>query len=59
GVNPNDIIPLFIDPASGAAALSMTVKVEPAKAGDKYGDIKVDINLHEAFYKKAMEQFRG
>ena len=59
GVNPNDIIPLFIDPASGAAALSMTVKVEPAMAGDKYGDIKVDINLHEAFYKKAMEQFRG
>lgn len=56
GVNPNDIMPAFTDPASGSNALSFVATVEPARAGDKYGDIKTDISLHEAFYKRAVEK---
>ncbi|MCK4785127.1 MAG: molybdopterin-dependent oxidoreductase, partial [Desulfobacteraceae bacterium] len=35
GVNPNDIFPLFVDPAGGGASMSFVVKVEKAKSGDK------------------------
>lgn len=59
GVNPNDIMPFFADPASGSTAMSFVANVERAKAGDKYGDIRTDINLHEAFFKKALEQIKG
>lgn len=55
GVNPNDIIPFQPDPAGGGTAMSFRVKVEPAKSGDKYGDIKVDLEGHEAYYKKSAE----
>ncbi|MBI5438428.1 MAG: molybdopterin-dependent oxidoreductase [Nitrosomonadales bacterium] len=55
GVNPNEIMPLFADPASGSAATSFVVNVEKARDGDNYGDIKTDAALHEAFFKKAAE----
>lgn len=55
GVNPNEIMPLFVDPASGSAATSFVAGVEKAKAGDSYGDIKTDVALHETFFKKAAE----
>ena len=53
GTNPNDIIPIAIDPVSGTQLWNDTVvKVSPAKPGDKYGDIKVDNSKHVAIYKK-------
>jgi len=52
GTNPNDIIPVAIDPASGVQAWNDTVvTVSPAETGDKYGDIKVDNAKHLAIYK--------
>lgn len=55
GVNPNEIMPFFVDPASGNAATSFVVTIEKAKDGDKYGDVKAELALHEAFFKKAAE----
>ncbi|VAX06924.1 Anaerobic dehydrogenases, typically selenocysteine-containing [hydrothermal vent metagenome] len=55
GINPNDIIPIAIDPASGVQAWNDTVvTVTPAEAGDKYGDIRVDNAKHETIYKKLL-----
>ncbi len=55
GINPNDIIPLAIDPVSGAQAWNDTVvTISPSEPGDKYGDIKVDNAKHEAIYKRQM-----
>ncbi len=57
GTNPNDIIPISIDPASGVQAWNDTVvRVVPAEDGDRYGDIKVDNAKHYAIYKKMLEQ---
>lgn len=55
GVNPNDIMPFFVDPVSGGAANAFVVSVEKAKPEDNYGDIKADVAAHEAFFKKASE----
>jgi anaerobic selenocysteine-containing dehydrogenase len=55
GVNPNEIMPLFVDQMSGSSATSFVVNVEKAKAGDNYGDVKTEAALHEAFFKKAAE----
>jgi len=53
GVNPNDIIPIFIDPETGAQVWNDTVvTVSPAESGDQYGDIEVDNARHFAIYKK-------
>ncbi|MDM8564577.1 molybdopterin-dependent oxidoreductase [Candidatus Halobeggiatoa sp. HSG11] len=55
GTNPNDIIPLAIDPASGVQTWNDTVvTISPAEAGDKYGDIKVDNAKHFAIYKQSL-----
>jgi anaerobic selenocysteine-containing dehydrogenase len=57
GVNPNDIIPINIDPQSGVQAWNDTVvTVAPAKTGDRYGDIKVSNAKHLAIYKKLLGQ---
>jgi anaerobic selenocysteine-containing dehydrogenase len=56
GVNPNDIIPPFVDPAGGGEALAFIVTVEPAQAGDSYGDIKVNNKKLVALFKSASEQ---
>ncbi len=57
GTNPNDIIPVAIDPASGVQAWNDTVvKVTPAVPGDEYGQIQVDNSKHLAVYKKMREQ---
>ena len=56
GVNPNDIIPASADPIGGSQGWYDTVvKVTPAKAGDKFGDVKVDNSKHFEFYKETME----
>lgn len=52
GVNPNDIIPVSIDPIGGGQAWSDTVvKIELAQPGDRYGDVKVDNSKHINIYK--------
>ena len=57
GTNPNDIIPISIDPESGVQAWNDTVvTIALAEAGDNYGDIKVDNAKHHAIYKKMLEQ---
>lgn len=57
GANPNDIIPVAVDPGSGIQAWNDTVvTVTPAIPGDEYGQIQVDNSKHLAVYKKAQEQ---
>ncbi|MBT3915232.1 MAG: molybdopterin-dependent oxidoreductase [Rhodospirillaceae bacterium] len=57
GVNPNDIIPITLDPQSGVQAWNDTVvKITPAKFGDRYGDIKVSNAKHLAIYRKLLGQ---
>ncbi len=57
GTNPNDIIPVAIDPSSGVQMWNDTVvTVTPAVPGDEYGQIQVDNSKHLAAYKKAQEQ---
>ncbi|MFK5969205.1 MAG: molybdopterin-dependent oxidoreductase [Candidatus Marithrix sp.] len=52
GTNPNDIIPLALDPESGIQTWNDTVvTISPAEPGDKYGDIQVDNAKHFAIYK--------
>lgn len=53
GVNINDLIPIALDPESGAQLWSDTVvTVSPAEAGDRYGDIKVDNAKHVAMFER-------
>jgi len=59
GVNPNDIFPVFIDPVGGGASTSFVVKVEPAKSGDRYGDIKASMKSNAAHFKKTSEILKG
>lgn len=55
GANPNDIIPIALDPASGLQAWNDTVvTVAKAAPGDRYGDVKVDNAKHIALYKKQL-----
>jgi thiosulfate reductase / polysulfide reductase chain A len=55
GTNPNDIIPIALDPVSGSQVWNDTVvTVTPAKPGDQYGDIRVDNGKHMAIYKKML-----
>ena len=55
GTNPNDIIPVAIDPVSGVQAWNDTVvTISPAQEGDQYGDTKVDNAKHLAIYKKLL-----
>lgn len=57
GTNPNDIIPISLDPESGVQAWNDTVvTITLADAGDNYGDIKVDNAKHHAIYKKMLGQ---
>ncbi|MCP4040595.1 MAG: molybdopterin-dependent oxidoreductase, partial [Gammaproteobacteria bacterium] len=55
GTNPNDIIPIDIDPETGVQAWNDTVvTLSPAKPGDQYGDIEVDNAKHFAIYKNML-----
>ena len=57
GTNPNDIVPISIDPETGGQAWNDTVvRVTPAEPGDEYGDIKVDNAKHFELYKKSQAQ---
>ncbi len=60
GVNPNDIIPVFPDPMTGAQTWSDTVvTVTPALRGDRYGDIKVHNSKHYEHYKEMLRYAMG
>ena len=55
GTNPNDIIPLAIDPESGIQTWNDTVvTISPAESDDKYGDIQADNAKHFAIYKQSL-----
>lgn len=57
GTNPNDIIPIAIDPSSGIQAWNDTVvTVTPAVPGDEYGQIQVDNGKHLAVYERQRKQ---
>ena len=57
GTNPNDIIPVSIDPVSGVQAWNDTVvTIAAAESGDSYGDISVDNAKHYAIYKTMLGQ---
>ena len=54
GVNPNDIMPVAIDPEAGEQIWNDTVvTLSRAEPGDKYGDVIVDNARHMSIYKKA------
>jgi anaerobic selenocysteine-containing dehydrogenase len=54
GVNPNDIMPIEIDPETGAQIWNDTVvTLSRAEPGDKYGDVIVDNAKHISIYKKS------
>jgi anaerobic selenocysteine-containing dehydrogenase len=54
GVNPNDIIPIDLDPETGAQIWNdVVVTVTPAEPDDEYGDIEVDNARHFEIYKKS------
>jgi len=53
GVNPNDIVPLNLDPETGAQVWNdAVVTVSPAEPGDQYGDIEVDNARHFEIYRR-------
>ena len=57
GTNPNDIVPISIDPETGTQTWNDTVvTVAPAEPDDNYGDIKVDNAKHFELYKKSKAQ---
>ena len=58
GVHQNITFPVHPDPISGMHCWHQKVTVEPAQAGDKYGDIMVDTNKSFEVYKKWLEMTR-
>jgi thiosulfate reductase/polysulfide reductase chain A len=53
GVNPNDIVPINLDPETGAQVWNdAVVTVSPAEPGDEYGDIEVDNTRHFEIYQR-------
>jgi len=57
GTNPNDIIPIALDPETGTQAWNDTVvTVSPAQSGDNYGDVEADNAVHLAIYARSPGQ---
>jgi len=55
GVHPNKIIPISTDPIGGGQAwMDTVVKVEKARPGDKYQDVKADLTAAKAAYKETL-----
>ncbi len=52
GVNQNLTFPVQPDPASGMHCWHQQVTVEPAHAGDRYGDVFVDTSKSRAVYEE-------
>jgi anaerobic selenocysteine-containing dehydrogenase len=57
GTNPNDIVPIAIDPETGVQTWNDTVvTVSPSEPGDQYGDTRVENARHFAVYEKTQGQ---
>ena len=52
GVHQNLTFPVHPDPVSGQHCWHQAVRVRPAEAGDRYGDISVDTARARAVYAK-------
>ena len=58
GVHQNLTFPVHPDPVSGMHCWHQRVRVEPAHADDKYGDVVVDTNRSHEVYRKWLEMAR-
>ncbi len=58
GVHQNITFPVHPDPISGMHCWHQKVKIEPAPAGDEYGDIVVDTDKSRAVYEKWLDLTR-
>jgi len=58
GVHQNLTFPVHPDPLSGMHCWHQAVRVEPAHAGDRYGDIAVDTAKSVAVYEEWMNKTR-
>jgi anaerobic selenocysteine-containing dehydrogenase len=58
GVHQNLTFPVHPDPVSGMHCWHQQVRVERAKADDRYGDVSVDTNRSHEVYRKWLEMAR-
>ena len=56
GVHQNLTFPVQPDPISGMHCWHQVVRLEPARAGDRYGDVSVDTAKSHAIYKEWLAQ---
>jgi len=59
GVHQNLTFPVHPDPISGMHCWHQAVRVRPAVAGDRYGDIHVDTERSAEVYRRWLEKTRG
>ena len=59
GVNQNLTFPVHPDPISGMHCWHQRVTVEPAREGDRYGDIFVDTNKSRAVFKEWLAETKS
>lgn len=58
GVHQNLTFPVHPDPISGMHCWHQAVRVEPARAGDRYGDVEVDTNKSMEIYREWLKMAR-
>ena len=58
GVHQNLTFPVHPDPVSGMHCWHQRVRVEPAQADDKYGDVLVDTKRSHEIYREWLEKAR-
>jgi anaerobic selenocysteine-containing dehydrogenase len=58
GVHQNLTFPVHPDPVSGQHCWHQAVRVRRAEAGDRYGDISVDVSLAREVYRKWLAMTR-
>jgi anaerobic selenocysteine-containing dehydrogenase len=58
GVHQNMTFPVQPDPISGMHCWHQAVRVEPAPAGDRYGDVEVDTSTSMEVYKEWLAKTR-
>ena len=58
GVHQNLTFPVQPDPVSGAHCWHQKVRLEPAREGDRYGDVVVDTSKSHAIYREWLQKTR-
>jgi len=58
GVHQNLTFPVHPDPVSGMHCWHQKVRLEPAREGDRYGDVVVDTTKSHAIYRRWLEKTR-